>query len=341
MKRKGLSPELKVGFVVLFGIVLLFYMSIKLERFGLIGEKVYEISVYLDNASGIDPRSSVKLAGVTIGRVKTVSLEGLKAKVVMMIKEDVKIPKDSTLLVRTEGVLGDRYIEILPGIEKSYIPKNGIIEKVESSPSLEEMLKRIDRAALSFGEMMGELKGVIGEKEKVSIKESLKNIRESTREFSEILSKNKDNITRVIANADHTVSGLKRIVENIEEGKGTLGLLLKDDSVFVDAKALMNEAKEAAGTIKNIAKEVEEGKGALGKLLKDDSIYLEAKDTVKNLREITDSVRKGEGTLGKLAKDETLYIETKRAIKDIQRASEGVQEMTPVTVLGTLLSILF
>jgi phospholipid/cholesterol/gamma-HCH transport system substrate-binding protein len=62
---------------------------------------------------------------------------------------------------------------------------------------------------------------------------------------------------------------------------------------------------------------------------------------VKNLKEIAESVNKGEGTLGKLTKDEALYTETKKAVKDIQRASEGIQEMTPVTVLGTLLGILF
>lgn len=341
MKREKLRPELKVGLLVLAGIILLFYISFKIERFGVMKVKFYELSAYLENASGIDTRSSVQLAGVTIGKVKSVTLENYRAKVVMMIREDVKIPKDSLVVVRTEGVLGDRYIEILPGKEKVYLPKNGVIENVVSFPSFEEMFKRIDMAASSFGELMGELKGVFGEKEKVNIKESLKNLKNVSGDFSDIVSKNKENVIKLISNADEAVSGLKKIVKEVEEGRGTLGLLLKDDSVYRDAKAMISEAKEAVGTIRNIAKEVDEGRGTIGRLLKDESIYVEAKDTVRNLKEITESVSKGEGTIGKLTKDETLYTETKKAIKDIQRASEGIQEMTPITVLGTLLGILF
>jgi len=334
MKKNKMSPEIKVGILVLLGILLLFYMSFKIERFGFLKEKGYELTVFLDNASGIDLRTPVQISGVTVGKVRSVKLEGFKAKVVMLIKEGVKIPKDSACVVRTQGVLGDRYIEILPGKEKVYLSERGIIENVEVYPSFDDMFKRIDRAASSFGDVVGELKGLIGEKEKANLKESLKNIKSATSEFSELISKNKESIGRVISNADEAAEGLKKIVKEVEEGKGTLGLLVKDDSFYRDAK-------DAMGTIKNIAKELEEGKGTLGKLLKDDSIYVETKETVKNLKEIAESVNKGEGTLGKLTKDEALYTETKKAVKDIQRASEGIQEMTPVTVLGTLLGILF
>ncbi|MCX7856639.1 MAG: MlaD family protein [Deltaproteobacteria bacterium] len=341
MKKDKLSPEFKVGLLVLCGILLLFYMSFKIERFGFFKEKGYEIFVFLENASGIDTKSPVQLAGVTVGQVKSVNLEGFRAKIVMIIRDDVKIPRDSSVVIRTEGVLGDKYIEILPGKDRSYLAERGVIENVEVTPSIEDMFKRIDKAASNFGDVMGDLKGLIGEKEKANLKESLKNIRNATGEFSEIISKNKDSITRVVSNADEALSGLRKIVKDVEEGKGTLGLLIKDDSAYKEARALLNEGREAMGTIKNIAREVEEGKGTLGKLLKDDSMYVETRETVRYLKEIAESVNKGEGTLGKLAKDETLYVETKKAVKDIQRASDGIQEMTPITVLGTLLGILF
>ncbi|MCS7280011.1 MAG: MlaD family protein [Desulfobacterota bacterium] len=341
MKKGKLSPELKVGLLILLGITLLFYMSIKIERFGALKEKGYEIYVYLDNASGIDARSPVQVAGVTVGQVRRVTLEGFKAKIVMLIREDVKIPKDSIVALRTEGVLGDKYIEIIPGKEKTFLGPYGVIEYVDISPSLEEMLKKIDRAASNFGDVMGDLKGLVGEREKMNLKESLKNIRSATAEFSELISKNRESVARVISNADEAVSGLKKMVQDVEEGKGTLGLLIKDDSVYKEAKELITEAKETLGSIKNIAKDVEEGKGTLGKFLKDESMYVETKETVRNLKEIAEYVNRGEGTLGKLTKDETLYKETKKAIKGIQRASDGIQEMTPITVLGTLLGILF
>jgi phospholipid/cholesterol/gamma-HCH transport system substrate-binding protein len=52
-------------------------------------------------------------------------------------------------------------------------------------------------------------------------------------------------------------------------------------------------------------------------------------------------MKKGEGTLGKLAKDDSLYNETEKAVKKVQKGAEGIQEMTPVTVLGTILGVFF
>lgn len=87
MKINRLSPELKVGIVVLIGFIILFYMSFKISKFGILSEKGYELQVYLENANGIDPKSPVLIAGVEIGRVKKVKLDNFKALVTLIIKE--------------------------------------------------------------------------------------------------------------------------------------------------------------------------------------------------------------------------------------------------------------
>ncbi|MGQ9693840.1 MAG: hypothetical protein ACUVWV_03745, partial [Thermodesulfobacteriota bacterium] len=78
--------------------------------------------------------------------------------------------------------------------------------------------------------------------------------------------------------------------------------------------------------------------------VKDDALYVqtketiaEARETLANLHKVSKQIESGEGTLGKLVKDETLYDDTKKAIKSINKAGEGIQEVTPVTVLGVIL----
>lgn len=334
MKRNRLGPEMTVGIVLIVAIALLFYMSLRVERFGFLKDRGYDLLVYLDHAGGLDTRSTVQLAGVAIGRVKSVSIEGLKAKVVLRIREDVKIPVDSVLVVKTEGVLGERYIDIIPGKERRFYTPGSSIEQKEMMPSFDEVFRRVEKAATSFEGFLRDIGSTFGEKERTNIKKSLENIRSSTEHFSDILSRNKENI-------EEFTGSIKRIVKEVEEGKGTLGLLLKDDTVYWEAKEVIGEAKEVVQTIKTIAKDVDEGKGSFGKFLKDDSIYTEAKEALRNIKEVTETINKGEGTLGKLTRDDELYKEAKKTLKEIQRATEGIQEMTPITVIGTLLGILF
>jgi phospholipid/cholesterol/gamma-HCH transport system substrate-binding protein len=97
-----------------------------------------------------------------------------------------------------------------------------------------------------------------------------------------------------------------------------------------------------------VAEKVERGEGTLGKLIKDESLYQEAKETVQSARDavqavkgIAEKVEKGEGTLGKLVNDDQLMKQTEKTLKQVQKAAEGIQEQTPITVLGTIIGLFF
>lgn len=334
MKRSSISPELKVGILVLIGIIILFYMSIRVGKFGVLSDKGYDLVVYLENAGGLDAKTPVLVAGVEVGRITSVKLEGFKALVRFSVKQDVKIPADSMIAVRTQGVLGDKYLEILPGKDQKMLSSGGQVTNVLTSPGFDEIFTQVSSAAKKFGDTIGEFQGILGEKEKSDIKKSIDNIQAITGEFKDIIKDNKQSINSVIANADDTLKGLKKIVEDVEGGKGSLGMLVKDDKLY-------NDARDTMSALKNITSDIEQGKGSLGKLAKDDALYNDAKDTLKNMKDITDGVKKGEGTLGKLAKDDSLYVETEKAMKKLQKGADGISEMTPISVLGTIFGLMF
>jgi len=334
MNKNAISPELKVGILVLIGIVILFYMSFRIGKFGVFREAGYDVIVFFDNASGLDPKSPVQIAGVQVGKVRKIKLDGYKAMATLVIKDNVNIPVDSKIAIKTQGVLGDKYIEIIPGVEKKFLAQGERIKDVVTSPDFDEIFTQINVVAKNFGDTMGEFKGIIGDKEKVNIKKSIDNIQVLSGEFKDLLKDNKDNMTRIVDNAATLSDGLQKIVSDIEGGKGTLGLLVKDDKLY-------NDARDAVASLKKNSTDIDQGKGTLGKLAKDDSIYIEAKETVKNMREITDGIKSGEGTLGKLAKDDSLYIEAERTMKKLQKGAEGLQEMTPITILGTIFGTIF
>jgi phospholipid/cholesterol/gamma-HCH transport system substrate-binding protein len=348
MNSNRISSEAKVGILVILSIIILFYMSFRVGKFGVFREGGYNLFVVFENANGLDPKTPVQLAGVEIGKVSRISLEDFKAKVTLAVKPGIRIPADSKIAIKSHGVLGDRYLEIIPGKETAYLAQGETIKMVVSTPDFDEIFTQVNVVAKSFGETMDQFKGLIGEKEKAELKQSISNFQAASGDFKDLIRENKSNVTRIVNNvaatsdklgglaekADEAISGLKTIVNDVEGGKGTLGLLVKDDKLYKDATATIT-------SLKNITSDIEQGKGTLGKLANDESIYLEARETIKNVKEITEGVKKGEGTLGRLAKDDSLYVETEKAMKKLQKGAEGLQEMTPITILGTIIGTFF
>lgn len=121
--------ELKVGTFILIGIVILFIIvfsvgDIRLSRSG------YDINVIFNFASGIGPSAPVRLAGVGIGHVKGIQLiydekdNRTKARLDAWIQGDAKIEEDSVATINTLGLLGEKYLEIVPGTPGSKLLKD-------------------------------------------------------------------------------------------------------------------------------------------------------------------------------------------------------------------------
>jgi phospholipid/cholesterol/gamma-HCH transport system substrate-binding protein len=334
MKNTLITTEIKVGILVLIGVILLFYMSFKIEKFGFFREEGYELSAIIDNATGLDTRTPVFVAGVQVGNISKISLAGYKAKVKMLVKKNLKVPVDSKVAIKSHSLLGDKYIEIIPGVDKKYFAEGDKMTDVITSPDFDQLFARFDTAAKNIGDTMGEFKGIIGENEKVNIKQSIENIQVASKDFRNILVKNKDDVKRIMSSTAVITNKMETIVKDVEQGKGTLGLLVKDDKLY-------NDAKDTVTSLKSITTDIEQGKGTLGMLAKDGTLYVEVKETFANFKEITDGIKKGEGTLGKLAKDDSLYLETEKTLKKMQKGAESLQEMAPITILGTIFGFLF
>jgi phospholipid/cholesterol/gamma-HCH transport system substrate-binding protein len=119
-----------------------------------------------------------------------------------------------------------------------------------------------------------------------------------------------------------TVNEFQSIVNEIGQGKGTLGKLVADETVYNKLNATMDK-------INGMVDEVNAGKGTAGKFLKDPSLFNNANAAIANVKQLTDDINAGKGTLGKLAKDQELAnklqdtITKLSAIADRLNAGEG------------------
>lgn len=137
-----LSIETAVGFFLIIGLLSLAYISIKLGDVELFGTKQYPVKAKFTNVSGLKEGSDVQIAGVKVGKVSKISLDEYNAMVELLMNPDVKLQDDSIASIRTQGIIGDKYVKISPGGAEEYINPNGVISETESTVDIEELISK-------------------------------------------------------------------------------------------------------------------------------------------------------------------------------------------------------
>jgi phospholipid/cholesterol/gamma-HCH transport system substrate-binding protein len=336
MKKK--STETWVGIFVVIGILLLIFMTLKIERFQIGKEGGYPLNIYFDSAAGLAKNAPVRVAGVPVGSVEKVALDQGKAKVTFHLPNHVTIYKDAKAYLKSEGFLGEKYVEITPGTPGNpKVEPNGMIEQGAPPVDVEQFLSSMSSIGSDIKEVVKPLGDVVKAIDPKKVEGIITNFEKASGQLASLAEDSKETIEK----AKDAFSQMEDIGEKVNKGEGTLGKLISDETIYRDAKEVVEKVKETAEALKTVSEKIERGEGTLGKLIQDESLYKEAKETLQSMKGIAEKVEKGEGTLGKLINDDTLVKETEKTMKKVQKAAEGIQEQTPITVLGTIIGLFF
>lgn len=134
--------ELIVGAFVLVGIVCLGYLSIKLGKLELIGGDVYEVDALFNSATGLKAGAAVEVAGVEVGRVKTIRLKEDRAIVSLAVQTGTKLYSDTIASIKTRGIIGEKYLALSPGGGGDPLKQGDVIRDTESGLDLEELVSQ-------------------------------------------------------------------------------------------------------------------------------------------------------------------------------------------------------
>jgi phospholipid/cholesterol/gamma-HCH transport system substrate-binding protein len=139
---KKIDLELAVGLFIIAGILCLGYLSVKLGKMEIIGERGYEVYGVFSNIGGLKVGSSVEIAGVNVGRVKSIVLDDFQARVVLNFPKDLPIQEDAIASIKTRGLIGEKYIEITPGGSEKVIKPGGRIRETQPAIDMEELISK-------------------------------------------------------------------------------------------------------------------------------------------------------------------------------------------------------
>ena len=317
-RREIRWSELKVGIVALAGIGL-FAVAVFLitGQTGFFAETIV-LNTYTPDAGGMRTGAVVRLAGVDVGNVRQVGLSGradLNETVEIVMEINARyapdIRTDSEILMGTEGVLGDRYINISRGTPAGQpLPPGGTIRFRQTAEFTElvggsrDLLDNLNVPTTRLNSIVGTIdegKGTVG-----------KFIKDDT----------------LYRRVDATVNNAERLVSQISEGEGTLWQLVR-------SRELYDNLNQTVAKLERVADQIESGDGTVQKLLRDPTLYQNATQLVAKGNTLVDNINQGKGTLGKLVTDEGLHRQISSAAGNLDKVLAGLQ--TGEGTMGRLL----
>ncbi len=137
---KKFDLELIVGIFVLAGLLCLGFMSVKLAKKELFSSDGYELYAVFNDAGGLKTGSSVIIAGIQVGRVKSIIMEDYEAKIVITLPKSVKVQEDAIAAIKTRGLIGEKYLAITPGGSEEILSPGDRIRETLPAMDIEELI---------------------------------------------------------------------------------------------------------------------------------------------------------------------------------------------------------
>ncbi|HQR38281.1 MAG TPA: MlaD family protein [Blastocatellia bacterium] len=328
--------DLRVGLLVVAAIVALIILILAVSGDISFFKKRMLLYTDLPGAEGLKVGDEVRLAGVRVGTVKSVSFSSeipkdmgatSAVRVEMQIEGDdaqKRIRGDSRAILRQLGLLGGEYVNISPGTLAADPVKNGDVipglqettigQVVESSDDLLNGFKQLSAKLNQITQTITDGKGTIGRfvndetfylnlnKTTLEAQELLKRVREGDGTMGKLI-----NDPKLYNDLQASVNSLQEVTDKISAGKGTIGKLVNEQEVYDKVNDAAARLDSASQRIDEITAQVRSGKGAIGGLIYDEKLHDDATAAIASLKAITDRIDRGEGTLGKLSRDEALY----------------------------------
>ena len=229
MSEQGTS-SVKLGLFVLAGLSLLIltlYMIGKNQH--LFGSN-FEVKARFRNVSGLTGGSNVRFSGIQAGTVKSIKLiDDTSIEVTMLIDEQMKlyIHKNSLASIGTEGLMGNKIVNILPGKTTAPLLQEGDLLPTQRMINTDELLQTLSRSNDNIADISEGLKSTI---QRINSSTALWGILNEN-SLAVNLKASLGNISQASANANNMMKDLRSIITDVRNGKGSVGALLTDTSL--------------------------------------------------------------------------------------------------------------
>ncbi len=288
----------------------------------------YHVRARFSNIQDIKVGDPVKLAGLPVGRVERLALAPGENKVELTLRlnKNTPIHTDSRATIKLAGLMGQNYVSVDFGSTGAPLLEDNQLIATTEEPDLNALMVKLDAAASG---MQNLTKSFTGDK-----------IDNLLGPFTDFMKQNNPRLSAILANA-------QAISTQVSQGKGTVGKLIYEDTLYTSATAAVTNLQDVATEIKktvakarDVVDQMNAGKGTVGKLMTDDKLYHETTDSMTNLKEILKKVNSGQGSVGKLVNDQEFYKNAQLSLQKLDKATESLEDTGPLSLLGSIITTL-
>lgn len=296
-----MTPAAKIGLLMVIGLIILGVFIIEIEDIP-IGERGErrELTVRFRSVAGLDQKAAVRIAGVRVGKVESVGLKDGRALLTLSLQPQVRLYGDASARIASLGMLGEKYVEVLPGSPSAGPLSEGVVVRGSSPPTFDDVLEVATDIGGDIKEVSATLRRSLGGPEGTEkLTQIVDNLRELTTSLNRLVAENRSDIDvttdnfrqfsdtlktelpRIADKMNHLADSLQTIAdENRADLKGSLG----------NIRDLSARLQVSADNLNRITGKIADGEGTIGKLVHEDR-------TVDNFNETLDSIEGGVDTL--------------------------------------------
>ncbi|HEY0883072.1 MAG TPA: MlaD family protein, partial [Archangium sp.] len=248
--KKFLTP-FRVGLLVIGAGAILFFFLTFVKKGGMKEDESVLLHGYFRDASGLNQRSRVQIAGIGVGEIIAIELSGLKAKVTMRIRKDLQVREDATLTKRSESLLGDYMLDLTPGTEGQRVLVDGDeVKRVLDASGMEQLMGTMSGIATDIQAVTGALRNVLGnEQGQGSMEAIVKNMVALTETMQRMIADSAAKLDLILANVQ-AVSGDVRAITGRESQ--SINTIVKNvETISTDVRDVMASIKKIVGENEN------------------------------------------------------------------------------------------
>jgi phospholipid/cholesterol/gamma-HCH transport system substrate-binding protein len=342
------AMQVKVGLFVSLGLVLLAVAIVYLGRHGTFLTPTIPMALTLPRADGLRVGAPVRLAGIEIGVVKGLALtpepEAARVRVDLALQAAVAphLKADATAVIRSQGLLGEKYVDILPGHATQTWQDTP--HPLGGTPSLqpEEVFAQLATTvetlqALLKGVQDGQ--GVVGKlASDPHLYDSLVELTAEATKTVQALNHPTGTMGQLLhsqalhAQLTRVVQGVEALVQRAGSPQSTVGKLLRGSALYDHSTTLMGEMTNATRQVSALLAKLNGQGGTAGQLLSDGQLYQESRAAVQRLTAVSQRLERvlaqldnGVGTAGRLLTDPTLYRNLNDLIRNVNQLVQDFQ----------------
>ena len=285
-----IKTETKVGLFVIVAITLFIVMLVGIGsfRFGSSGYSNYTVS--FEDVSGLSRKAEVKIAGVKVGWVEDISLSSdtKRASAAIMVSSQYALYDNAYAIVRQEGLIGTKYLEVIPG--DPLLPKlsagHHLARTGREAVSIDELMFKFKNIAQNVEDVTSNLKEAFsGDDRADQLKATVEHVSRAAARFdslSESLEKvlvgNEDSLHNIIHNVEDFSSSLRQDIPALRESITSLS-----DTLSSSISEAASEVRDGFQNITSISEKIDRGEGFLGKLVNEEEMYSDIKAAVAGM----------------------------------------------------------